>query len=64
MPVDKKLRIIGVGIVTIVLIWGLTYEWTPTKNPFEELLCELDLSREMRGFGSVALAILIATVEW
>ena len=36
LPVDKKMRIIGVVVVSVFLFWGLTYDWTAAKSPVEK----------------------------
>lgn len=40
-PFAKILRIIGLSVVVIFVSWGLAYDWTSSRGPFEQFFKEM-----------------------
>jgi hypothetical protein len=60
----KTARVIGVVTVAVFILWGLAYDWTSYRGPFEQLLSELGMRGDSRDVGAYILAAGIGAAGW
>lgn len=61
----KVYRIMGLVLILSFIIWGLSYDWSYNKSPFEALMYEFDVgSRNDRELFSYIMAGIILVVSF
>jgi len=60
----KILRLIGVILVAAFVLWGLLYDWSHSRSPFEQLLKEFGARGRHRNVWSYELAGAFSIVGW
>lgn len=60
----KIARLIGVVLVVVFISWGLLYEWSYSRSPFEEILKEFGIPGNYREIWALVLAGALGVVGW
>ena len=63
-PFAKIMRVIGLSIIVIFILWGLTYDWTSSRGPFEQIFYKMFGWRSPNELIAVGFSCIIATIGW